>query len=145
MLGTITAFAEQTAEGAAEVASNDAAAATAAQQVMGQFGPLIMMVALFAIMYFILIRPQRKKEKEAQAMIAALTVGDKIVTIGGIWGKVVKIKDDYIFIETGNIGNPGEKAVLKMERQAVKLVEKKADNKKMDSIPEIPDEEEENK
>ena len=131
------------AEEAAQVAANDAAAATAAQQTMASLGPLIMMVALFAIMYFILIRPQRKKEKEAQAMIAALTVGDKIVTIGGIWGKIVKIKDDYVFIERGNIGSPNERTVLKIERQSVKLVEKKADGKKVESV-EVPEEKEDN-
>lgn len=138
MLGITKVFAEPIAD----VAANDAAAATAAQQMMANFGPIIMMIVLFAIMYFVLIRPQRKKEKEAQAMIAALAVGDKIVTIGGIWGKVVKIKDDYIFIETGNIGNPTERSILKMERQSVKIVEKKADSKKVESIPEVETEEE---
>jgi preprotein translocase subunit YajC len=128
-------------EQAAQVAANDAQAATAAQQTLANIGPLVMMIALFAIMYFILIRPQRKKEKEAQAMIAALAVGDKIVTIGGIWGKVVKIKDDYIFIETGNVGKPDERTVLKMERQSVKLVEKKNDSKKVESIPDTEEKE----
>ena len=138
MLGITKVFAEPIAD----VAANDVAAATAAQQMMANFGPIIMMIVLFAIMYFVLIRPQRKKEKEAQAMIAALAVGDKIVTIGGIWGKVVKIKDDYIFIETGNVGNPAERSILKMERQSVKIVEKKADSKKVESIPEVESEEE---
>lgn len=141
MLGITKVF----AEGVAEVAEADAAAASSAQQMMANFGPLIMMVVLFAIMYFILIRPQRKKEKEAQAMIAALAVGDKIVTIGGIWGKVVKVKDEYIFIETGNVGNPGERTVLKMERQSVKTVEKKSESKKMESIPEPETDTEEDK
>lgn len=127
------------AQQAADVAASDAAAATNAQTTLSSLGPILMMVALFAIMYFILIRPQKKKEKEAQAMIAALAVGDKIVTIGGIWGKVVKIKDDFIIIETGNIGNPNERTILKMERQAVKLVEKKTDSKKVDSIEEPSD------
>jgi len=125
------------AETAAETAANDAAAASAAQGTMAQFGPLVMMIALFAIMYFILIRPQKKKEKEAQAMIAALGVGDKIVTIGGIWGKIIKVKDDYIFIETGNIGTKEEKTVLKIERQSVKLVEKKAEGKKENETEDV--------
>ena len=58
-------------------------------------------------------------------MIDALVVGDKIVTIGGICGKVVKIKDDYIFIESGNIGTQDEKSIIKMERSSVRSVEKK--------------------
>ncbi len=123
------------AENAANALATDAQAGEQAAQVMGSLGPIIMMVALFAIMYFVMIRPQRKKEKETQAMINALAVGDKIVTIGGICGKVVKIKDDFIFIETGNIGTQTEKSVLKMERQSVRSVEKKADTKKVESIP----------
>ncbi len=123
------------AQEAVEVAQADAAAQAQAQGTLASFGPLLVMIVLFAVMYFVLIRPQRKREKEAQAMLAALAVGDKIVTIGGIWGKVIKIKDQYIFIETGNVGNPNECSVLKMERSSVKLVEKKSD-KKADAVEE---------
>ncbi len=56
-----------------------------------QFVPLIL---IFAIMYFLLIRPQQKKVKEHQAMVAALRRGDMVVTQGGIIGKVSKVKDD---------------------------------------------------
>ena len=56
-----------------------------------QFIPLIL---IFGIMYFLLIRPQQKKVKEHQAMVAALRRGDQVVTQGGIIGKVVKVKDD---------------------------------------------------
>jgi len=55
------------------------------------FSPLIL---IFAIMYFLLIRPQQKKVKEHAAMVAALRRGDQVVTQGGIIGKVVKVKDD---------------------------------------------------
>jgi preprotein translocase subunit YajC len=58
---------------------------------IGQFLPLIL---IFAIMYFLLIRPQQKKVKMHQAMIAALRRGDQVVTQGGLIGKVVKVKDD---------------------------------------------------
>ena len=58
---------------------------------IGQFLPLIL---IFAIMYFLLIRPQQKKVKEHQAMVAALRRGDQVVTQGGIIGKVVKVKED---------------------------------------------------
>ncbi|WP_377506544.1 preprotein translocase subunit YajC [Octadecabacter sp. R77987] len=60
-------------------------------QGIGQFIPLIL---IFGIMYFLLIRPQQKKLKEHQAMVAALRRGDQIVTQGGILGKVTKVKDD---------------------------------------------------
>ncbi len=56
-----------------------------------QFLPLIL---IFAIMYFLLIRPQQKKVKEHQAMVGALRRGDKVVTQGGMIGKVTKVKDD---------------------------------------------------
>ncbi len=58
---------------------------------IGQFLPLIL---IFGIMYFLLIRPQQKKVKEHQGMVNALRRGDKVVTQGGIIGKVVKVKDD---------------------------------------------------
>ena len=58
---------------------------------IGQFAPLIL---IFAIMYFLLIRPQQKKMKDHQAMVAALRRGDKVVTAGGLIGKVVKVMDE---------------------------------------------------
>ena len=58
---------------------------------IAQFLPLIL---IFAIMYFLLIRPQQKKAKEHQAMVAALRRGDQVVTQGGLIGKVSKVKED---------------------------------------------------
>ena len=129
------------ADTAANNLATDSQVSEQAAQTMSTVAPFGMMIALFVIMYFVMIRPQRKKEKEAQAMIKALTVGDKIVTIGGICGKIVKIKDDFIFIESGNVGNPNERSLIKMERQSVRSVEKKADTKQVDSIPDEPAEE----
>jgi preprotein translocase subunit YajC len=60
-------------------------------QEIGQFLPLIL---IFAIMYFLLIRPQQKKVKEHQAMVAGVRRGDQIVTQGGLIGKISKVKDD---------------------------------------------------
>lgn len=60
-------------------------------EAIGQFIPLIL---IFAIMYFLLIRPQQQKMKQHQAMVAAVRRGDVIVTAGGLIGKVVKVKDD---------------------------------------------------
>lgn len=67
-------------------------------QMFYQFGPLVILLLL---MYFMLIRPQKKKEKEVTAMRAGLKVGDSIVTIGGICGKVVKVKDDKVVVAVG--------------------------------------------
>lgn len=58
---------------------------------IGQFVPLIL---IFVIMYFLLIRPQQKKMKEHQALVAGLRRGDQVVTQGGLIGKVSKVKDD---------------------------------------------------
>ena len=60
-------------------------------EAFAQFVPLIL---IFAIMYLLLIRPQQKKAKEHQAMVAALRRGDQVVTAGGIMGKVSKVKDE---------------------------------------------------
>ena len=68
-----------------------AQAAGGAAAGLGSFIPLIL---IFAIMYFLLIRPQQKKMKEHKAMVAALRRGDQVVTQGGVIGKVSKVKDD---------------------------------------------------
>ena len=62
---------------------------------------IIMLVVMFGVMYFLMIRPENKRKKEAEAMRSALKVGDKITTIGGIVGKVGDIKEDKFVIETG--------------------------------------------
>ena len=66
----------------------------------GLASPLIMMVAMLAIFYFMLIRPENKRKKEAEQMRSSVKTGDKITTIGGIIGTVVHVKDDKIVIET---------------------------------------------
>lgn len=85
--------------------------------------PIIWLVVMFAVFYFMLIRPQKKQEKKQKEMLAALQVGDKVVTIGGICGKIAKLKDDYVYIETGFVGNPNEKSTIKLERSAIKTLE----------------------
>ena len=117
----ITALAEAAADTAAQ-------GQTAQNSVLGtivSFAPLIIIVVLF---YFMLIRPQRKRDKETKEMLNAMKVGDKVVTIGGICGKITKIKDNYVFVETGNVGTQDEKSVTKMERDVIKTVEKKQSN-----------------
>jgi preprotein translocase subunit YajC len=61
---------------------------------MEQFGQFIPLLLIFAIMYFLLIRPQQKKMKEHQAMVNGLRRGDKVITAGGMFGKVVKVHDE---------------------------------------------------
>ena len=80
-----------------------------------QFVPLIL---IFVIFYFMLIRPQRKKDKEAKKMLENLKVGDRICTIGGIYGTIVRIKDEVLTIEVGE-----QKTQLVFARWAVRNVE----------------------
>ena len=93
---------------AASVASGASAASGTSSEAAGSGGILstIGYYGFFAViivaMYFIMIRPQRKKEKEQKLMRSALEVGDEIVTIGGISGRIVNIKDDSVVIETGS-------------------------------------------
>ena len=69
------------------------------QNAMLNFIPLIIMFVLF---YFLMIRPQKKKANEINAMRENLKVGDKIITIGGIIGKIILVKEDYLVIETSS-------------------------------------------
>ena len=57
------------------------------------------MVAIFVVFYFLLIRPQQKKAKEAKAMLEALQKGDEIVTAGGVLGRISKLGDQYLTVE----------------------------------------------
>jgi preprotein translocase subunit YajC len=63
---------------------------------------LILIAVMFVVLYFFMIRPQKKQEKETAAMRNNLQVGDEITTIGGIIGKIVSIKDETVMIETGH-------------------------------------------
>ena len=65
----------------------------------GDYTSFLMMIAIFAVFYFLLIRPQQKKAKEAKAMLEALQKGDEIVTAGGVLGKISKLGDQYLTIE----------------------------------------------
>lgn len=80
----------------------------------GSTGMIIMMVALFAAMYFFTIRPQKKQQKKEQELRENTQVGDEITTIGGICGKVVAVKDDTITIETG-----ADRTKLKIKKFAI--------------------------
>ena len=75
---------------------------------------IIMMVVLIVIMYFMMIRPQKKRQKEEQEMRSSLEIGDEIITIGGIVGKVVTIREQDLVIETG-----ADRTKMKIQRWAV--------------------------
>ncbi|MDR1247344.1 MAG: preprotein translocase subunit YajC [Clostridiales Family XIII bacterium] len=68
---------------------------------MNNITTLIPLILLIVIMYFMLIRPQRKREREVNSMRSAIKVGDEVITIGGICGKIVKTKDEVLTIQVG--------------------------------------------
>ena len=67
----------------------------------GNASMILLLLAFFVLIYFLMIRPEKKKQKKVEAMRNALTVGDEIITIGGIMGVVVNVTEDNITIETG--------------------------------------------
>ena len=75
--------------------------ASGTPQGQSPFGMLFMFAAIFAIFYFLLIRPQRKQQKDHDEMVAALSKGDEVATVGGIIGKIVHLTDDRVTIRTG--------------------------------------------
>ena len=97
--------------------------ATAAAGGMGS--TLIMLVLMLAVFYFMLIRPENKRKKEAEEMRSAVKVGDKITTIGGICGTVVSIKDDKLVIETG-----ADQVRIELAKWAMSTNETAAEQKK---------------
>lgn len=93
---------------------------------------IIMLVVLVAVFYFFMIRPQRKQQKQEEKMRNDLQIGDEIISIGGICGKVVSIKDDSIIVES-----PADHSKTKLLRTAIQTnttvrdeVKKNAENEK---------------
>ncbi len=89
--------------------------------IMGYLPTILMIVAMIAIFYFLLYRPQKKQERETAQMRNSLEVGDEITTIGGIIGEVVSIKGETVTIETGK-----ERSKIRILRSAVKSIDVKA-------------------
>lgn len=78
-----------------------AGAGAGAGGLLGGGGMWIYLIAIVAVMYFLMIRPQKKRQKEEQSMRDNVQVGDEITTIGGIMGRVVTVKEDSLIIESG--------------------------------------------
>ena len=68
----------------------------------GEFSQLFIFVPMILIMYFLMIRPQMKRQKEQRTMMDALAKSDEVVTAGGILGKVIKVSDAYVTVEIAN-------------------------------------------
>ena len=101
---------------------------TATAGAAGMSSSLIMLVAMLAIFYFMLIRPENKRKKEAEQMRNSVKTGDKIVTIGGITGTVVNVKDSRIVLETG-----ADQVRIELEKWAISSNETAAENAKAEA------------
>ena len=95
-------------------AAGESTAAAAGTAAGSQWSSLIIMVAIFAVFYFVLFLPQKKQEKKQRAMIDAIKPGDEIITIGGIYGKVQTVKDDYVVIES-----TADKTKIKLAKSSI--------------------------
>jgi preprotein translocase subunit YajC len=69
---------------------------------MGNLTTFLPLILMFVVMYFLMIRPQQKRQKELKAMMDALAKGDEVATAGGVLGKVVKVNDNYVTIEVAS-------------------------------------------
>lgn len=87
---------------------------------MGMVGAIVWMVVLFGIMYFLMLRPQKKEQKRLQAMLNDMEVGDSIVTTGGFYGVVINMTEEDVIVEFGNNKN----CRIPMRKQAIAEVEK---------------------
>ena len=99
---------------------------------------MLILVAFIILMYFLLVRPQKKKEKTVKAMRDAIRVGDEVITIGGICGKIVKTKDETLILQVG-----ADKLKFEIMRWAVSSVVSKSNRPAESSAKEDFDEEEE--
>ena len=96
----------------------DAATATTAAGAGDAISMVLMMVIMIAVFYFMLIRPQRKKDKAVKNMLNSLKVGDRICTIGGFYGTIAALKDDTVTITLGSLQN-----TVVIARWAIRSVE----------------------
>ena len=90
---------------------------------MGDWTMLLVLGGMLVVMYFVMIRPQKKQEKEQNDMRNNLAVGDEITTIGGIIGKIVSIKEETCVIETSH-----ERTKIRILKSAVSRVDVKAED-----------------
>lgn len=93
-----------------------AAAPAGSGDLMSQLSSMLPLVLMFVALYFIMIRPQMKRQKEHRAMVEALAKGDEVATAGGLLGRVVDLDDTHLFIEIAS----GVK--VQLQRQAVTQV-----------------------
>ena len=98
------------------ISTAQAQAAPGAAPQGGGMSSILMMIAMFAIFYFMLIRPQMKRAKEQRAMVAALAKGDEVATSTGMLGTITEISESYVSVEIA------PNVVVKLQKQAITAV-----------------------
>lgn len=91
---------------------------------------ILMMVGIFVVFYFFMIRPQQKKQKDQKTYLSSLKKGDYVVTIGGMHGKIISLDDETVTLEVGRAIN------LKFDRSAISMESSKRASSKSESTPE---------
>lgn len=86
----------------------------------GTVGMLVWLVVLFGIMYFLMIRPQKKEQKKKELMLSEVATGDTVLTTSGFYGTIIDIQDDTVIVEFGNNKN----CRIPMQKAAIAQVEK---------------------
>jgi preprotein translocase subunit YajC len=81
---------------------------------LGGIGPIVMMVAIFAIFYFLLIMPQQRKQKKWQELLKQLKSGDRVITSGGLTGVIMSVKDDAVVLRV-----PPDNIKLEVARSSI--------------------------
>ena len=127
LLGIATAIAEEGA--AAEGAVEGAEQLSGAAAVVSIIGSLLPMILIFVVFYFLMIRPQRKKDKQVKEMLANLKKDDRVCTIGGIYGTIMGIKDDTITLAVGK-----DNLSMVVARWAIRSVEEITIENDMESL-----------
>ena len=115
LFGMTGALADEAAGAAEAAATETAAQVNSVVSLLFTFAPLLL---IFVVFWFMMIRPQRKKDKAVKDMLAALKPGDRICTIGGIYGTIASIKDETITLYVGS-----QKMQMVVARWAIRSVE----------------------
>lgn len=90
------------------------------------FASFIPLILMFAVFYFLLIRPQQKRAKEHKAMLGALKRGDEVVTAGGIYGRVLEVAEDSLILDIGDTKIKVTRSAVSAVTGSAKIVEKKS-------------------